>query len=482
MFRPTPVLAAALAALAATAPATGALAQEAAGPRPAGVSLSGAGLASARHAEAQRAGMRALHMCTGLFASEMPRALVERTAGRAPAGLKTEVDDEARTVSVHYRDDMPPRIAVWRPVLGCTQLPIGATAELAVALPRPAADAIAPDLDARPWPMGDAGAAASLPKARSAALEKVLDEAFLDQQGAYRGDTWGVVVVKDGRIVAERYAEGFGPHVAARTNSMCKSVAASLVGVGVHKGLVDLNRKTPLAEWRRPGDPRGQITLEHLMRMASGLYTEAGGNPQADLYQSGAAAAEVSALNMVDSRPGERFVYAGSDTILLARALRQAVNDDAAFLTWPHRELLWKLGMTRTLLETDWNNDFLVSGQCWSTARDFGRFGMLYLADGMWNGERLLPAGWTRYVSTSAPAQPASAATGGARYGGQFWIYGGNEGLPADAFSPGGALGQYAMIVPSKKLVVVRRGLDIGDGFKIARFSADVIAALEGGR
>lgn len=477
MHRLTPVLAAVLAVFATAAPA-----QEAAGPRPARAPESGPALASTRHAEAQRAGMRALHVCTGVFASEMPRDLIERTAGRASAGLKTEIDEQARTVSVHYRDDMPPRIAAWRPVLGCTQLPIGATAELAQALPRPAAGVAAPELDARPWPLGDAGATARLPKARAAALETVLDEAFRDQQGAYLGDTWGVVVVKGGRIVAERYAEGFGPHVAARTNSMCKSVAASLVGLGVHKGLLDLHRKAPLAEWRRRGDPRGQITLDHLMHMASGLYTEAGGNPQADLYQSGAAAAEVSALNMVDSRPGERFVYAGSDTILLVRALRQAVGDDAAFMTWPQRELLWKLGMTRTLLETDWNNDFLASGQCWSTARDFGRFGMLYLADGMWNGERLLPAGWARYVSTPAPAQPASAATGGARYGGQFWLYGGNEGLPDDAYSPGGALGQYAMIVPSKDLVVVRRGLDIGAGFRIARFSADVIAALEGAR
>ncbi len=134
--------------------------------------------------------------------------------------------------------------------------------------------------------------------------------------------------------------------------------------------------------------------------------------------------------------------------------------------------------MTRTILETDWNNDFLVSGQCWSTARDFGRFGMLYLADGMWNGERILPAGWGKYVSTPAPAQPRSAASGGARYGGQFWIYGGNDGLPADAYSLGGALGQYAMIIPSKNMVVVRRGLDIGGGFRIARFSADVAAAV----
>lgn len=463
-------------AAAATAIAAPAAAQQASGPRPAPSAEDGPSLSSPRHALAQRAGARALHLCTGLFASEMPRELVERTA--SVRDLRTEIDETGKTVSVHFSDDMPPRIAAWRPLLGCTQLPIGATTALAKALPRPAIGA-APNLDARAWPMGDRDAAAPLAAARAAAVGKVLDEAFRDQEGAYRGNTWGVVVVKDGKIVAERYAKGFGPHIAARTNSMCKSIAGSLVGVGVRKRLLDLHRKAPLAEWRRPGDPRGEITLDSLMHMASGLYTESGGNPQGDLYQSGAAAAEVSALNMVDSRPGARFVYAGSDTILLVRALRQAVNDDRAFLTYPHREFLWKLGMTRTVMETDWNNDFLASGQCWSTARDFGRFGMLYLADGMWNGERILPAGWGRYVSTPAPAQPRSASGGGARYGGQFWVYGGNDGLPADAYSPGGALGQYAMIIPSKNVVVVRRGLDIGTGFRIAKFSADILAAIE---
>ncbi len=476
MRNPVPLL------LAAAAIATSAVAQTPQPPpaaRPAAAAEDGPSLASPRHASAQAAGARALHMCTGIFASEMPRDLVDRTSAAGSRALRTQIDEKAKTVSVHYRDDMAPRLAVWRPLLGCTQLPIGATKVLADALPRPASSIVTPKLDDRPWPMGEADATRALPAAQQAAVEKLIDEAFKNQAGTYRGNTWGVVVVKDGKIVAERYQNGFGPHIGARTNSMCKSVAGSLVGVGVRKGLLDVHTKAPLKEWRRPGDPRGEITLDHLMHMGSGLYTEAGGNPQSDLYQSGAAAAEVSALNMVDSKPGTRFVYAGSDTILLVRALRQAVNNDVAFMTYPHREFLWKLGMTRTIMETDWNNDFLASGQCWSTARDFGRFGMLYLADGMWMGERILPAGWAKYVATPAPAQPASAASGGPRYGGQFWVYGGNDGLAADAYSPNGANGQFAMIVPSQNLVVVRRGLDAGPGFRIAKFSADVIAAMK---
>jgi CubicO group peptidase (beta-lactamase class C family) len=436
---------------------------------------------SPRHAAALAAGFRALHYCTGLFSSGMSRETLDftsRSRTRTDAALRMEVDEKARTVAVHFSPDMEPRIAVWRPHLGCTQLPIGARMSAAALLPRIPATVTAPALDAHPWPMGDENATTTLAPERRAAVEKVLDDAFLDQAGPYRGDTWGVVVIKGGKIVAERYAPGFGVHVMARTNSMCKSLSVSLVGIGVRRGLLDVHRKAPLAEWRRPGDPRGEITLDHLLRMSSGLYTENGGDPQQELYSGGAAAAEISALNRVDSRPGARYVYAGSDTILATRALRQAVNDDRAFLSFPQRELLWKLGMTRTLIETDWNDDFLISGQCWSTARDFGRFGLFYLADGVWNGERLLPEGWSRYVSTRGPAQPA-ATPGRSGYGAQFWSFDRADGLPDLAYSPAGALGQYAMIVPSQNMVIVRRGFDSsGPGFRIAKFSADLIGAL----
>lgn len=438
-------------------------------------------VASPRHAAAQAAGTRALHLCTGYFASGDPRALIDAIAPTnghpiAPADARTEVDEAARTVSVYFDDDMAPRMAVARPVIGCTLLPIGAGKALADTLPRPDIDA-APGLDDRTWPMGDRNAVAKLPAQRQAAVERVIDEAFRDERGRYSGISWGIVVVKDGRIVAERYQHGFGPHYAARTNSMCKSVASTLAGVGIQKGLLRLDSKNLLAAWRRPGDPRADITLNDLLHMASGLYTESAGDRQNEIYLSGAPVIEAAAMNVVDARPGARHVYAGGDPLLSTRAVREAFNDDAAFLTFPYRELFWKIGMTRTIVETDINDDFLSSGQCWSTARDFGRFGMLYLADGMWNGERILPEGWSRYVSTLAPVQPGPERE--ARYGGLFWLYGGIDGLPADAYSPAGARGQFAMIIPSKNMVIVRRGFDQSSGFEIARFAGDIIRAME---
>ncbi len=435
-----------------------------------------------RHDAARTAGYQALHLCTGLFTSEMTEDVVRRTFQRgdqASERFRETIDHDNKTVSVTYEDDMPPRIAIHRPYLGCAQLPIGATMTLADNLRRLPENLVAPDLDDENWPMGDKNATKRPSRSKRNALNVILDEAFKDQEGAYTGNTWGVAVIHDGKIIAERYDEGFGIHVSARTNSMCKSLGASLVGIGVKQGLVDIHKKAPLKAWQTPGDPRGEITLNDMLHMSSGMYTEGAGNPQGDIYGSGAAVSEISAPNMMTAKPGTRYVYSGSDTILSLRAVREAMNDDEAFISYPHRELMWKIGMTRTVAETDWRNDFLVSGQCWSTARDFGRFGLLYLNDGVWNGERILPEGWADYVSELAPAQPASYLAGtGAGYGGQFWVFDGREGLPK-AYSPAGALGQYAMIVPSENLVVVRRGLDRGQGFNIAKFTADIIEALD---
>ncbi len=455
--------------------------QSASGPRPAAATTRPAPkLVTDRHSAARAAGYRALHLCTGTFTSGLSEEMVNKTmSGRASSGMETIIDQENKFVSVKFADDMEPRIAAWRPALGCTQLPIGATTAMIEHLPRMPKSVKIPNYDDKPWPMGDANAAASLNAEKTEVISEIFNEAFKDQAGAYQGNTWGVAVIKDGKIIAERYADGWGMHTSSRTNSMCKSISVSLVGVGVKKGLLDVDKKAPLKAWQRSSDPRGEITLNNMLQMASGLYTEAGRNPQGEIYGSGAPTSEVSMPNVITSRPGERFVYAGSDTILSTRVLREAVDNDKKWVSYPHENFLWKVGMTRTVLETDWLGDFITSGQCWSTVRDFGRFGMLYLNDGVWDGEQILPEGWSDYVSTHAAAQPGSyGSPGRPGYGAQFWIYDGLEGLPEKAYSPGGALGQYAMIIPEENLVIVRRGLDIGGGFNIAKFSGDIYKVI----
>jgi CubicO group peptidase (beta-lactamase class C family) len=439
---------------------------------------------SLRHAAAQRAGFTALYTCTGVFTAHMSLEKLtndifngpERDIALLPTPGNMRIDRVNRTVSVSYLPDMPPRIAVWRPVLGCSQLPIGAEPDAARFLPRVNANVTAPDLDDREWPMGERNATTVLPRDRAEQLDRVVAAAFDGK--TYGGTTWAVVVVRDGKIVSERYGLGYDAHTPLRTNSAAKSMAATIVGIAVKHGLLDVRAPAPLREWRQRGDPRSRITLDNLLRMSSGLYTEYSGDPQFDLYFGGASVADRAARDSVDALPGSRWIYAGSDTVLSLRALRETLGDDARYLAYPYTELFWKIGMTRTVAETDWNGDFLMSGDVWSTGRDFARLGLLYLHNGRWGREQVLPTWWARYVATPAAAQPPKALAGGAGYGAQFWLYGGLNGLPADAYSPNGALGQYAMIVPSKKVIVVRRGLDGAPGFDIARFSADVLDAL----
>ena len=426
-----------------------------------------------RLAASAQAATRALNLCSGLWLGGLTEAQIETwlnrrdpTYGDMPA-MPTAIDRTARTVAVSYADDMPPRIVVWRPVIGCVQLPVGATMAAAAKLPRVPADVHAPDYDSRPWPMGDRDPGKPLP-----ALAPLLEKAFDGK--SYGGDTWAALVVLDGRIVGERYADGFGVHTASQTHSAAKSLTATMAGIALKNGWVELEKPGLLAGWRTPGDPRGSITLQHLLRMSSGLYGEGVTPNFKTIYTQGARIQDLAIPNFLDAMPGTRFRYNPADTMLVMRAIREGMADDARFLLFPYRELYWKIGMTRTVTHGDWGGDLFGSGQTWSTARDFARFGLLYLNDGVWQGERILPEGWARYVRTKGPAQPPKPPF----YGAQFWIPGGLAGLPEDAFNASGGQGHYVMIVPSKGLVVVRRGFDTQSRFDIHRFTADVLKAV----
>lgn len=451
-----------------------------------GAQTGGGKLNTRRHVFAQAAAYKAMYYCSGIFTAGLSIERIEADVftGISPVfmslfpELKADVNKRKKTVSVDFLPDMPPRIAAWRPVLGAAQLPVGATADAVKYLPRLPKDLALPNTDDEEWPQGDRDATATLPDARAQALDRVVESAFDGE--TYGGDTWGVIIVKDGKIVSERYDRGFDGHTSHRTNSAAKSFAVTVIGAAVKQGLLDIHAPAPLSEWRSPGDPRGRITINDLLHMCSGLYTERAGNPQQELYFGGAAAAERSARNTIDSLPGKRWIYSGSDTILSVRALRQAIADDARFHLFPFEEVFWKIGMTRTSTETDWNGDFLMSGQAWSTARDFARLGLLYLNDGVWDHERILPEGWPEYVAQPAPDQPKMPD--GRGYGAQFWLFGPDQGLPEGVYTAAGARGQYSMIIPSENVVVVRRGFDDVNesGFAVPRFAADVLAALNG--
>ncbi len=435
------------------------------------------------HRLALAAGYKAAFLCSGRWNAGQTEAAIaaDEFAGiykeyepLIPA-LPATVDEGTRTVSVKFADNLPPRIAVWRPLLGCAQLPVGAGMDAARHVPRLAPGHERPDLavtDAHAWPMGDAGAVKPIrSRKQRAALDAVVQAAF---GAAYRSDrTTAVIVMQGGQIVAEHYRPGWTMHTPQRTWSVAKSLTATLVGRAVQMGLVDVNKPALVPPWRAAGDPRAAITWNQLLRMNSGLWTAGPGNRTDEAYVGGATVMQTAATMPLEYAPGTRFNYSNNDIMLAGLALSRTLRRGA--LAFPFTELLWKTGMTRTTPETDWRGDFILSSQVWMTARDLARLALLYRNGGKAGGEQLLPADWPAFVERADGVQPEK----GPGYGAGFWRWGGQAGLPAGTYTMNGNRGQYAVIVPAADIIVVRRGFDAaGAGFDMARFTADVLAAM----
>ncbi len=439
---------------------------------------------------AYAAGYKAQFTCSGLFEGHRTPAQIagHELAGVYPliaerlAALPPAVIDRARhQVRVAYDDAMPPRIAQWRPHLGCVSLPVGADPEDGARMPRIHLEADIDPLhdDGAPWTRrapvnGSSG---------NAALDRILDDVFTGRTYGRDAVTSAILIATPEAILAERYADGFTPTTAQRTWSVAKSLAATVIGAAVGRGLLDVEAPAPVPEWQRPADPRRRIRLSDLLHMASGLDSNRAGNRTDRVYMGGGLVTDTATRTSLEAPPGGRWKYANNDTLIAVRALRAAIGDDDSYWRFPFEAVLLPLGMTHTTPETDWDGNFILSSQVWTTARDLARLGLLYLGDGVWRGRRLLPDGWVRYVTTPAPAQPPRrAGRESPGYGAQWWLYDARvPEVPDDAFAARGNRGQYLMIIPSRNLVIVRRGYDPagGAGFTLARFTRDVLAALE---
>jgi CubicO group peptidase (beta-lactamase class C family) len=433
------------------------------------------------------AGYKAAFLCSGLFNAGQTEAQVTaddlngiyRDYQPHIAALSAAIDRDKRQVSVAFDPRLPPRIAIWRPVLGCAQLPIGGTD--ASVVPRLAADFKTPDLaalDARPWPLGDANAAVRLPRRTATAIDAVVASAFDGKSfgTAETAATTAVIILKDGKIIAERYRAGYDSHTPQRTWSVAKSLTATLVGRAAALGMIDVKAPAPIPEWQAKGDPRAAITTEQLLRIESGLWSNGPGNRTDAVYLGGATVPETAAVMPLEVAPGSRFNYANNDFMLAAYGVETKLGKDA--LAFPFTQLLWPLGMTRTTPETDWRGHFVLSSQVWMTARDLARLALLYTRDGVGpDGKRLLPEGWVTFATTAAGAQPPADTDRG--YGAGLWLFGPANGLPAGTYAMLGNRGQFAVIVPARNIIVVRRGFDSTAGsLDATAFTRAVLAAI----
>jgi CubicO group peptidase (beta-lactamase class C family) len=324
------------------------------------------------------------------------------------------------------------------------------------------------------------------PEVDAARLEAALDRAFAEPGNGLQRNTRAVVVVHRGRIIAERYADGFGPETRFPGWSMTKSVGSALVGILAGEGRLRLDSANLFPAWRGAGDARAAITLGQLMWMSDGLahdesYTPTGGATKLLFGARDIAATAVETPPR--SAPGSTWYYASAASNLISHLVREAVGGSLEdYLSFPRRVLFDRIGMRSAVMEPDATGLFVASSFMYATARDWARFGLLYLQDGAWNGVRILPEGWVRYSVTPAPAAPVG------EYGAQWWLNAGAAAdsthrpfpkVPRDFYRASGFEGQMVGVVPSADLVVVRLGLSRPDNaFDPGELIADVLAAV----
>ncbi len=452
-------------------------------------------IAPSRGDKALAAGYKAMFTCSAVFnggkdsdqiaAQELDNIYPDFGPGMDAVG-EAEINRAEKYVSVKFTDDLAPRYSVWREHLGCTALPQGAGLDFGKTLPR--VKLKEPNYDPADvmWPHGDKlPNEPALANAQQDILDAVIDKAF---EGGFAGRTTSIVITQNGKLLSERYIDGFDMHTSQRTWSVAKSVGASILGAAQHKGLIDVKNKARLKAWSRKGDPRGAITVENLLHMNSGLDSEPAGNRTDNIYFGGGLTAQYATKNHLQAPTGKRWRYANNDTLLAMRALRERMANDKRYHEFPFKNLLHKIGMLHTVPEMDWGGDFILSSQVWTTARDLARLGQLYLDDGVWsyNGkpERIFDQNWADYVAAPATTQPPNrqgenADKAGRGYGAQFWRYENYEGVPNGTYAALGNRGQFLIIVPSRNVVIVRRGYDYrGNYFDGPTFTSDVLAAL----
>ncbi|MFB6459133.1 serine hydrolase domain-containing protein [Bradyrhizobium tunisiense] len=447
------------------------------------------GAARARDVPRVATGFVAGILCSETFVSGLDprRNFVETTDAMPGTGLITwamdyRVDRVRKDVTVTLFG-IGRSHAVYREGLGCTLDHGAALADAAVS---PADDRLAALLPEIAGP--------AIVSAQTRELAVALEKAFTESAQPPHRRTRAIVVMKAGRVIAERYADGIGPETQLLGFSMTKSVISALTGVLVRQGRLKLDGPAPVAAWANPDDPRHAITVDQLLRHTAGLAL--GSSLEASL---GSVFEPVNRMKFVEAdmaayaastplktAPGTAWNYHDGNTLILSRLIRDAAGGNPAdALRFARRELFAPLGMRHVTLQLDGSGTIEGSSEMLASARDWARFGQLYLDDGVAGGKRILPEGWVNY--TASPTPNAWVGIGAGFWTNQDGSFGASfrveHGWPRDAFFAKGTIGQYTIVIPSEKLVIVRMGRSPNgppqaDGvFDLVR---DVVAATRG--
>ena len=428
-------------------------------------------------------GLVAHNVCSKVFVSGLdPETVFAETTERAGIRrlrplLKFQFDRGAKFIDASLAGGFSSR-AVFRDGLGCVLLH-GARVPYLLrsdidALKAPKTPPLLPEI-----------AGPDLVEPSDPALKAALDHAFEEPDEPPFRRTGAVVVVHDGKVIAERYSKGVGIDTPLLGFSMTKSVINALIGILTQQGLVTPSMPAPIPEWRGTKDARREIEVEHLMRMTTGLSldeTNSGFDPTSQMLYLHDDMAGFAVQAPMIAAPGTRWHYSSPTTQLLARIIRDAVGGPEQTLAFAWRELFNPLGMRNVTLEFDGVGTLQGTAYMLASARDWARFGLLYLNDGVVGGKRILHEDWVDF---------SAAATLDTDYAAGFWTNRSEHpnakgrvrlGMPRDAFFASGDLGQRVVIMPTQRLVVIRLGDSVdptGDIRGLVRLVKEVIAAVQ---
>jgi len=425
------------------------------------------------------AGMAAKTMCSCVYVMDRaPESVVQNELTVFP-GLSSATFEFIDSSAVVAKFFWETRKAIYRKGLGCTLL--AERSESEVRGQTPALPGSPPfDADTVDWPLGNRVMDSALVGVNYSLIQAAIDTAFTETNPEKPKNTLAVIVVYDGKIVGERYAEGVTAKSPLMGWSMTKSLTNALVARLALEGKLKIDEPAPVSEWQN--DERKEITLNNLLQASSGLeWNESYFTPGHfhNMFMHSDDKGTYAASQKLKYPIGSHFEYSSGTTNLLSRIVRQKVGD-ANYPRYAYDTFFYRIGMHHTLIEPDASGTFVGSSYGYASARDWARFGLLFLNDGMLNGERMLPEGWAAYSSTPAPAAPIG------EYGAQFWLNAGSKddpslcyhpGIPNDEYGAEGFEQQNVFIIPSSKLVIVRLGIS-HHGFDMTGLTQRVISAL----
>lgn len=426
----------------------------------------------------------AKEMCSDIFISgRSSNDIAQNETGIFPYNLVSyKVNTDDSSVSTSFLG-VARRKAIYRKGLGVTLISGISEAEIkkqSISI----ITALSNDQDSIDFPMGNRISDSINPDIDKMKLAITINNAFNEPNQKNERRTRTVIVVYKGQIIGERYAAGYSINSKQLGWSMSKSIINSLIGILVKQGKLNIDSAAPIDQWKN--DDRNKITTANLMHMNSGLRFWRFPAAPSDLMNMLFKEQDMSRFAIdkpLNNKPGTVFNYSDGSANILSYIIRKRVGDKE-YYRFPYEQLFHKIGMYHTILEVDPSGTFVGSSYCYATARDWARFGLLYLNDGMWNGERILPEGWVKFSATPSSAKNSNK---GGKYGALWWSNAADVNnasnrkyphVPADCFSCQGYDGQYVWVIPSKQLVVVRLSFEKGAELDPDLFLSEIIKTL----